>query len=64
VLSCVVDHIRQEFNILFVTRCRTYKIATSPQTKMTRKDNILGLVSLKVPKREIFDRSDFPDFTP
>ncbi len=33
VLSCVVDHILQEFNILFLTRLRTYKIATPPQTK-------------------------------
>ncbi len=28
VLSCVVDHILQEFNTLFLTRFRTYKIAT------------------------------------
>ncbi len=34
VLSCVVDHILQEFNSLFsLTRFRTYKIATTPQTK-------------------------------
>ncbi len=33
-LSCVVDHILQEFNTLFLmTRFRTYKIATPPQTK-------------------------------
>jgi hypothetical protein len=32
VLSCVVDHIRQEFDTLFLTRFRTYKIAP-PQTK-------------------------------
>jgi hypothetical protein len=31
VLSCVVDHILQEFNTLFLTR--TYTIATPPQTK-------------------------------
>jgi hypothetical protein len=30
VLSCVVDHILQEFNTLFLTRFRTYKIATPP----------------------------------
>jgi hypothetical protein len=35
VLSCVVDHILLEFNTLFLTRFRTYKIATPPQTKMT-----------------------------
>ncbi len=33
VLSCVVDHILQEFNTLFLTRLRTYNIATPPQTK-------------------------------
>ncbi len=33
VLSCVVDHILQEFNTLFMSRFRTYKIATPPQTK-------------------------------
>jgi hypothetical protein len=40
VLSCVVDHILQEFYTLFLTRFRTYKIASPPQTKMTSKDNI------------------------
>jgi hypothetical protein len=40
VLSCVEDHILQEFNTLFLTRFRTYKIATPPQTKMTGKDDI------------------------
>jgi hypothetical protein len=42
VLSCVVlvDRILQEFNILFLTRFRTYKIATPHQTKMTSKDDI------------------------
>ncbi len=40
VLSCVVDHILQKFNTLFLTRFRTYKIAKSPKTKMTSKDNI------------------------
>jgi hypothetical protein len=33
--------------ILFLTRFRTYKIASPPQTKMTSKDDIKGLVSLK-----------------
>jgi hypothetical protein len=40
VLSCVVDHILQEFNTLFLTRFRTYKIVRPPKTKMTRKDDI------------------------
>ncbi len=35
VLSCVVDHILQEFNTLFLTRFRTYKIAPPPHPKMT-----------------------------
>jgi hypothetical protein len=39
-LSCVVDHILQEFNTLFLTRFRTYKIATPPQTKITSNDGI------------------------
>ena len=47
VLNCVVDHILQEFYTLFLTRWRTYKIATPPQTKVTSKDDIKGFVSLK-----------------
>ncbi len=35
VLSRVADHFLQEFNTLFLTRFRTYKIATSPQPKKT-----------------------------
>jgi hypothetical protein len=46
-LKCTVDHILQEFYTLFLTRFRTYKIASPPQTKMTSKDDIKGLVSLK-----------------
>ncbi len=42
VLSCVVDHNLQEFNTLFLTRFRTYKIATPHQkktpVKMTFRD--------------------------
>jgi hypothetical protein len=47
VLKCIVDHILKEFNTMFLTRFRTYKIATPPQTKMTSKDDIKGFVSLK-----------------
>ncbi len=47
VLKCTVDHILQEFYTRFLTRFRTYKIASQPQTKMTSKDDIKGLVSLK-----------------
>jgi hypothetical protein len=39
-LSCVVDHILQEFYTLFLTRFRTYKIASQPQTKITSIDDI------------------------
>jgi hypothetical protein len=38
--SCVIVHIQQEFNTQFLTRFRTYKIATPLQTKMTSKDDI------------------------
>ncbi len=38
--SCVVDHILQELNTLVLSRFRTYKIATPPQTKMTGKGDI------------------------
>ncbi len=47
VLNCAVDYILQEFYTLFLTRFRTYKIASPPQTKMTSKDDIKGLLSLK-----------------
>jgi hypothetical protein len=46
-LNCAVDHILQEYYTLFLTRFRTYKFATPPQTKMTSKDDIKGFVSLK-----------------
>jgi hypothetical protein len=35
---------------LLLTRFRTYKIASPPQTKITSKDDIKGLVSLKFPR--------------
>jgi hypothetical protein len=38
VFRCVVDHILQEFNTLFLITFRTYKIATLPQTKITIRD--------------------------
>ncbi len=43
VLSCVVEHILQEFNTLFLTRFRTYKIATPPQTKTPIKTTPPGV---------------------
>jgi hypothetical protein len=36
-----------QFYTLFLTRFRTYKIASPPQTKMTSIDDIKGLGSLK-----------------
>jgi hypothetical protein len=33
VLKCTVDHILQDFYTLFLTRFRTYKIASPPQPK-------------------------------
>jgi hypothetical protein len=39
-LKCTVDHILQEFYTLFLTRLRTYKIASPPQTKMNRKTTL------------------------
>jgi hypothetical protein len=47
VLNCAVNHILQEFYTLFPTKLRTYKIASPPQTKMTSKDDIKGVMSLK-----------------
>ncbi len=40
IIFCIEDHILQEFNIKFLTRFRTYKIATPYQTKMTSKYDI------------------------
>jgi hypothetical protein len=48
VLKCTVDHILQESYTLFLTRFRTYKITSPPLTKMTSKDDIERLVSLKI----------------
>ncbi len=39
-LNCVVDYNLQEFYTLFLTRFRTYKIASPPQTKVTSEDDI------------------------
>ncbi len=39
-LGCVVVHILQEFNTLFLTRFRTYKIKTPPQTKTPVKTTV------------------------
>ncbi len=36
VLSCVGDHILQEFNTLYLTRFRTYKIALPPLCRWFR----------------------------
>ncbi len=44
-LSCVVDHTLQEFNTLFLTRFRTYKIAKPPQTKTPVKTTFTFMIS-------------------
>ncbi len=36
-----------QFYTLFLTRVRTYKLASPPQNKVTSKDDIKGLVSSK-----------------
>ncbi len=41
------NHILLEFYTLFLTKVKTYNIASPPQTKMTSKDDIEGLVSVK-----------------
>ncbi len=56
VLKWTVDHILQEFYTLFLTRFRTYKIVSTPQTKMTSKDDIKGLASLFGLFKEIVHR--------
>ncbi len=40
VLKCTVDHILQEFYTLFLTRFRTYKIASPPKTKWPVKTTL------------------------
>ncbi len=56
VLNCAIDQILQEFYTLFQTRFRTYKVAVPPQTKMTSKDDIKGLVSSKFFRPWLGDR--------
>ncbi len=48
-VNCVVDHILEEFYTLFLTRFRTYKMASPTPTKMTSKDDIYGVGLFKVP---------------
>ncbi len=56
-LNCVVDHILQEFNTLFLIRFRTYKIAPPPQIKTPVKIHFgigffIVLSSMRKTKRE------------
>ncbi len=44
---CLYRSFVHELNTRFLIRFRTYKIASPPPTKMTRKDDIKGLVALK-----------------
>jgi hypothetical protein len=39
-MNCAVDHILQEFFTLFLTRFRTYQIASPPQTKWPVKTTL------------------------
>ncbi len=39
-VNCAVDHILQEFYTLFLTRFRTYQIASPPQTKWPVKTTL------------------------
>jgi hypothetical protein len=48
-LNCVVDHILQEFYTLFLTRFRTYKIASPPPKKKNHQRRHLGVGVFKVP---------------
>jgi hypothetical protein len=61
VLNCSVDHILREIYTLFVTRFGTYKIDSPPQTKMTSKDDIKGLVSLKFLRPWFHDMEQLED---
>jgi hypothetical protein len=58
VLSCVGDHILQEFNTLFLTRFRTYKIALTPRKQKPRRGGGLRQINTcrKVPLQVIFFR--------
>ncbi len=49
VLSCAIDNILQKFYTLFLTRFRTYKIASPPQTK--EDSNIKRVTGYTVKKR-------------
>ncbi len=46
-LKCTVDHILQEFYTLLLTRFRTLQNCFTIPNKITSKDDIKGLVSLK-----------------
>jgi hypothetical protein len=46
---CCIDHILQEFNTLFLTRFRAYKIATPPQTKTPVKTTFRDWCLFTVP---------------
>ncbi len=62
-LSCVGDHILQEFNTLFMTRFRNYKIARPLRTKTKEEkgpetDKHLNTCR-KVPSQVMFLGNDF-----
>ncbi len=49
----------RSLTLCFLTRFRTYNIATPPQTKMISKDDIYGLVSLKFIRPWAYLTTDF-----
>jgi hypothetical protein len=57
VLNPVGDDILQEFNTLYLTRLKTYKIATPPQTKPRRGVGLRQIITCcKVPLKVNFFR--------
>jgi hypothetical protein len=53
-LSPVEDHILQALNILYLTRFRTYKIATPPQTKNDLQRRQLEIGVFQVPSSMVW----------
>jgi hypothetical protein len=59
VLSCVGDHILEEFNTLFLTRFRTYKIALQPKQKPRRGGGLRQInTCVEVPLQVFFLDND------
>jgi hypothetical protein len=54
-LSCVGDHILQEFNTLYLTRFRTYEIVRPPQTKTYQGKGDLRQINTSLYRSIILD---------